>query len=71
MRILFYIGYQANNLDPNINTGGGTEIALTNIAKEMAKFGYEVIISGMVKDLGKIDGVIWMSTENIHSTLTI
>jgi len=68
MRILFYIGYQADNLDPNINTGGGTEIALTNIAKEMTKFGYDVIISGMVKNVGKIDGVTWMSTENVHAT---
>ena len=37
MRILFYIGYQDGNLGPSVNTGGGTEIALTNIAKEMAK----------------------------------
>mgnify|MGYP000565754005 CR=1 FL=1 len=68
MRILFYVGYQSETLDSTVNTGGGTEIAIINIAKEMVKFGYEVIISGMVKDLGKIDGVIWMSTENIHST---
>ena len=66
MRVLFYVGYQLEPLDSTVNTGGGTEIAIINIAKEMTKFGYEVIISGMVKDLGKIDGVIWMSTENVH-----
>ena len=66
MRILFYIGYQDGNLGPSVNTGGGTEIALTNIAKEMAKFGYEVIISGMVEDVGKIEGITWASTESVH-----
>ena len=66
MRILFYIGYQSVKLDPSINVGGGTEIALVNIANEMVKFGYDVIISGHVKNVGKTNGVTWMHTDLIH-----
>lgn len=68
MRILFYAGYQRVPLNQTINTGGGTEIALVSIAEEMVKFGYEVIISGEVEKLGKINGVTWMPTHEIHQT---
>lgn len=66
MRILFYIGYQWEELSPDIKTGGGTEIALINVANQMVKFGHEVIISGQVKNAGKVNGVTWMPTENVH-----
>jgi len=67
MRILFYVGYQANPLGPNTNQGiGGTEVAVRKLAREMANFGYKVCISGQVEDLGVVDNVEWISTEQVH-----
>lgn len=67
MNVLFYIGYQANPLSPSSNQGiGGTEVALRTLAKEMTAFGYKVVVSGYVEDLGLVDGVEWISTERVH-----
>lgn len=67
MNILFYIGYQANLLSPSSIQGiGGTEVALRTLAKEMTAFGYKVVVSGHVEDLGLVDGVEWISTERVH-----
>lgn len=67
MRILFYAGYQKNRFDGDTNEGlAGTEIAIINIAKEMVKFGYRVVVSGEVKDSGLINGVEWISTHELH-----
>lgn len=67
MRILFYAGYQKNKFDGDTNEGlAGTEIAIINIAEEMVKFGYKVVVSGEVKDSGLINGVEWISTHELH-----
>lgn len=67
MRILIYAGYQKKPFDANTRDGlAGTEIAIINIAKEMVKFGYHVIVSGSVKNSGLIDGVEWISTDILH-----
>lgn len=67
MRIVFYVGYQSKDLDPTTVSGiGGTEIALRTIAKEMVKFGHQVIVSGQVQNLGLVNGVEWIHTDQLH-----
>lgn len=67
MKLLIYAGYQKHGFDGNTNKGlGGTEIAIIELAKEMVKFGYRVVVSGEVKDSGLINGVEWISTTNLH-----
>lgn len=67
MRVLLYVGYQAVEFDGRTNTGiAGTELAVINIAKELVKFGYKVVVSGEVKNSGLIDGVEWIHTDELH-----
>lgn len=67
MRILFYAGYQRIPFDGNTELGlGGTETAIIKLSKEMLKFGYKVVVSGQVKDSGIINGVEWISTNELH-----
>lgn len=67
MKVLFYIGYQSKPLDNvSVEGIGGTEIALRTLAEHMTNFGYKVCISGNVQDLGIVNGVEWISTENLH-----
>ena len=74
MKILFYIGYQKEPFDGNTDeTGrqshiGGTEIAMIELTKEMVKFGYTIVVSGEVNDSGMIDGVEWISTNQLHTS---
>jgi len=65
MRILFYAGYQSIPFDGNTELGlGGTEIAIIKLSREMVKFGYNVVVSGQIKNSGLINGVEWISTMN-------
>lgn len=67
MRILFYAGYQVAPFDSNTETGlAGTEIAIIKVAEELVKFGHHIIVSGQVKSSGVINGVEWISTEDLH-----
>jgi len=72
MRILFYAGYQSIPFDGNTELGlGGTEIAIIKLSREMVKFGYNVVVSGQIKNSGLINGVEWISTDELHkNTLT-
>lgn len=67
MKLLIYAGYQSRKFDSNTTRGlGGTEIAIIKLAKEMVKFGYKVVVSGEVHSSGLIDGVEWISTNDLH-----
>jgi len=68
MKLLIYAGYQSHKFDSNTTRGlGGTEIAIIKLAKEMVKFGYKVVVSGEVHSSGLIDGVEWISTNDLHN----
>jgi len=68
MRLLFYAGYQKPKFNGSSTHGlGGTELAIMKLAKEMVKFGYEVVVSGEVVNFGMLDGVEWLSTDNVHN----
>lgn len=65
--VLLYSGYQAIPFDSNTKIGlGGTEQAIINLSKELVKFGYKVVVSGQVLNSGIIDGVEWISTDQLH-----
>lgn len=67
MKVLFYVGYQKNGWDGNTTKGlAGSEIAVQQIAKHMALFGYNVVVSGDVLHSGKIDGVDYCALKHIH-----
>lgn len=64
MKILFWIGYTSYTWDGNTKTGlGGTEIAVINIAEGLARYGYEVTVSGTVNN-STINGVEWIDINN-------
>ena len=66
MRVLFHIGYFKNDWNPDNMSGiGGTEIAVIEITKRLARFGWDVTVSGDVIP-GVFDGVKWLQTETIH-----
>lgn len=68
MKILIYTGYQKNEWDGNTTSGiAGSEIAVIKIAEELVNFGYEIVVSGMVKDSGNIRGVEYCNLKNIHN----
>ena len=72
MRILFYAGYQSIPFDGNTELGlGGTEIAIIKLSREMVKFGYNVVVSGQIKNSGLINGVEWISTDELHQKYLI
>ena len=62
MKILVYLGYQSQDLDPDlINSGmGGTEVAALNLSEGLAKYGYETYLGGQVKP-GSRNGVTWLN----------
>jgi len=65
--VLLYSGYQAIPFDSKTSVGlGGTEQAIINLSKELVKFGYKVVVSGQVLNSGVIDGVEWISTDQLH-----
>ena len=67
MRVLLYAGYQKTRFDGRTNKGlAGTEVGIIHLAKEMARFGWKVVVSGQVRDAGMIENVEWISTENLH-----
>jgi len=67
MKILLYTGYQKNEWDGNTTSGiAGSEIAVIKIAEELVNFGYHVVVSGGVKNSGKIRGVEYCHLNNIH-----
>lgn len=67
MKILIYTGYQKDEWDGNTTSGlAGSEIAVIKIAEELVTFGYEIVVSGMVKDSGKIRGVEYCNLKYIH-----
>ena len=67
MKILFWLGYQKERFDANTKSGlAGTELAVINIAENLALFGYHVVVSGEVKPSGFIRGVEWIDESTIH-----
>ena len=64
MKVLVYLGYQNQDLDPDlINSGmGGTEVAALNLSEGLAKWGYETYLGGQVKS-GSRNGVTWLTIE--------
>ena len=67
MKVLFYVGYQKEAWDGNTTEGlAGSEIAVQQIAKHMALFGYSVVVSGDVLHSGKVDGVEYCALRSIH-----
>ena len=67
MRVLLYAGYQRSSFDGRTSKGlAGTETAIIHVAKEMARFGWKVVVSGQVNNAGMIENVEWISTENLH-----
>lgn len=62
-KLLIYTGYSANNW----NSGslyefavGGSELATARVAREFAKIGYDVVVSGQVRDGVGEDGVRYL-----------
>lgn len=66
MRVLLYTGYFAKQWSPyNMEGLGGSEIAVVQIAERLARFGWQVVVSGNVDD-GNWNGVEWISTPKMH-----
>lgn len=66
MRVLLYTGYFKDPWGPHNMKGlGGSEIAVVQIAERLARFGWQVVVSGNVED-GNWNGVEWLSTSNMH-----
>jgi glycosyltransferase involved in cell wall biosynthesis len=69
MNILFYVGYQAKPFNREIiDSGlglGGSEIATSHIAYNLANYGNRVFISGQV-EYEHSGGVLWLETEELH-----
>ena len=69
MRILFYLGYQKEEFNKtSIDKGlglGGSEIAATHVAHQLAHFGHQVYVSGSVK-AERYDTVTWLPTRDLH-----
>lgn len=70
MKILFYIGYQTKAFNKTlIDKGmglGGSEIASTYLAHELAKFGHSVFITGYVVAEHK-SSVTWLTLDTLHA----
>lgn len=66
MKVLFYTGYFKQPWNANHQVGiGGSEIAVINVAESLVRFGWKVVVSGIVEE-AKINGVEWISTDNLH-----
>tara|TARA_B110001450_G_scaffold249984_1_gene268039 strand:+ start:680 stop:1777 length:1098 start_codon:yes stop_codon:yes gene_type:complete len=67
MKILFWVGYQKTEWDGNTTSGiAGSELAVLKIAERLVNFGWDIVVSGVVKDSGKINGVVYCGIEHIH-----
>ncbi len=67
MKVLLYTGYQKQPWDGNTTEGiAGSEIAVIKIAEELVKFGWEIVVSGDVKNSGKIRGVNYCRITQLH-----
>jgi len=67
MRILFYTGYSKSKWSPlNLTGVGGSEIAVSEIAGRLSKFGHQVFVSGNIEP-GIYDQSIWLDTAELHS----
>lgn len=69
MRLLFYVGYQKEPFNKSlIESGlglGGSEIAVSHIAHQLALFGHQVYVSGSVK-AERYGTVTWLPTRDLH-----
>lgn len=78
MKVLFYVGYQAEPFNKTlIEKGlglGGSEIAVAQIAHALVNFGHYVFVSGQVQN-EHYGGVQWVGTEDLllnhHDTFDI
>lgn len=68
MKIVFYTGYHHCPWNGETDSLGGSETAVINIAKRMAKAGHEVSVVGETVVRSLIDGVYYMSTEDFHES---
>ena len=67
MKILFYVGYQKKPWNGNTEEGlAGSEIAVINIAENLALYGYKIVVSGNVKNAKNIRGVEYCDLDKIH-----
>ena len=67
MKVLLYTGYQKQPWDGNTTEGiAGSEIAVIKIAEELVRFGWEIVVSGDVKNSGKIRGVTYCRITQLH-----
>lgn len=71
MNVLIYTGYQKEAYNSNTlnHKGlGGTEQCCIFLSKYFKKFGWNVIVGGMVIE-DTINGIQWLTNETIHKTM--
>lgn len=66
MNVLIYSGYYKKPWSPVSTEGtGGTEVAIMEISKRLARFGWKVVVSGDVES-GIWNNTEWIPTSELH-----